>query len=170
MKELIKISNNKMEAVPLTSNKNKIRFASYDDSSSHAEPVQGADSNEGESRALLQRQAQVARLDDELNFQDGIIKDRDTQIRALHGEIVQVNEIFKDLARIVGEQGTMIDSIQNNISSANTNVEAGLNEVKEADKHQQSSRKKLCFLAIFVTVIVAVIVVVLVVTLGGKKS
>jgi len=77
--------------------------------------------------------------------------------------VVQVNEIFRDIARLVEDQGEMIDNIQTNIVTASDHVEAGLKEVKEADKSQQSSRKKLCFLAIFVTVIVAIVIIVVVV-------
>jgi len=109
-------------------------------------------------------------LDDELDFQDNIIKERDTQIKTIQGQMVQVNEIFRDLAKLVEDQGEMIDNIQTNIVSASQNVESGLKEVKEADKSQQSSRKKLCILAIIVTVIVAVVVIVVVLVTTGKKQ
>jgi len=103
------------------------------------------------------------KLDEELEVEDEIIQNRARHIKEIQGQVVQVNEIFRDIARLVEDQGEMIDNIQTNIVTASDHVESGLKEVKEADKSQQSSRKKLCFLAIFVTVIVAIVIIVVVV-------
>jgi len=155
LRELVKIANDKADNTPIPADRsgrdnNQSLYSSSSD-------------NNDENRVLLQRQQEHAQLEDDLDFQDSIVKDRDQQIRAIQGQMVQVNEIFRDLAKLVEDQGEMIDNIQTNIVSASQNVEAGLKEVKDADKSQQSSRKKLCFLAIFVTVLVAIVVIVVVV-------
>jgi len=108
-----------------------------------------------------QRRNDMFQLQDELDFQDSIIHDRDQNIKVIQGQMIEVNEIFRDLAKLVEDQGQMIDNIQTNISSAGTNVETAVSEVKDASKYQQSSRKKICFVMIFITVVVAIIIVVI---------
>eukprot|EP01125_Pyxidicula_operculata_P006436 TRINITY_DN2229_c0_g1_i1.p1 TRINITY_DN2229_c0_g1~~TRINITY_DN2229_c0_g1_i1.p1 ORF type:complete len:249 (-),score=51.02 TRINITY_DN2229_c0_g1_i1:35-781(-) len=121
------------------------------------------DQDDDDERFIPNRDVQ---LQDDVEMSDSIIYEREQEIKHIAGQMVEVNEIFKDLARIVEDQSLMVDHIQSNISSANANVKAGTSELQDASKYQSSSRKKLCFLAIFLTVVVAVIIVVLVVTLG----
>lgn len=47
-------------------------------------------------------------LDNEIAFNDAIIEERDLGIQEVQQQIGEVNEIFKDLAVLVHEQGTMI--------------------------------------------------------------
>jgi len=127
---------------------------------------------DGDQQGLLasgrQDDTQI-QLDDDLDMQDDIIRDRNRHIKTIHGQMVQVNEIFQDIARLVQDQSETIDSIQTNIVTASDHVDSGVKEIKDADKSQQSSRKKLCFLAIFITVVVAVVIIA-VVLLSRKSS
>ena len=102
--------------------------------------------------------------------------------------MIEVNDIFKDLARLVEEQGEMVDNIQTNISTAATHVETGVDEIKKANEYQQSSRKKLIFIVVrlslrcdavcacrliwffWVVVVVFVVVVVVVVLIVTRKK
>lgn len=47
-------------------------------------------------------------LDNEIAFNEAIIEERDQGIHEIQQQIGEVNEIFKDLAVLVHEQGTMI--------------------------------------------------------------
>lgn len=47
-------------------------------------------------------------LDNEIAFNEAIIEERDLGIQEVQQQIGEVNEIFKDLAVLVHEQGTMI--------------------------------------------------------------
>ncbi|XP_072078180.1 syntaxin-21-like [Arachis hypogaea] len=72
-----------------------------------------ADANSGktpEQRALLVefRRQEVLFLDNEIVFNEAIIEEREHGIQAIQQQIGEVNEIFKDLAVLVHEQGTMI--------------------------------------------------------------
>ena len=84
------------------------------------------------------------------------IQERNEALRELEQNIVDVNAIFKDLAVIVHEQGDMIgesfkkstkinftnfciwflDSIENNVVSAQMQVEDAGTQLREAVKHQ----------------------------------
>jgi len=101
-------------------------------------------------------------VEDDLEFQNSIVRERDNEIRAIQGQMVEVNEIFRDLAKLVEDQGEMIDNIQTSIITAATNVDDGVKAVIQADSSQQSTRKKLCFLAVIITIIIAIVIVVVV--------
>lgn len=47
-------------------------------------------------------------MDNEISFNEAIIDERDQGIQEIQDQIGEVNEIFKDLAVLVHEQGVMI--------------------------------------------------------------
>lgn len=47
-------------------------------------------------------------MDNEISFNEAIIDERDQGIEEIQNQIGEVNEIFKDLAVLVHEQGAMI--------------------------------------------------------------
>lgn len=47
-------------------------------------------------------------MDNEITFNEAIIEERDQGIQEIQHQIGEVNEIFKDLAVLVHEQGAMI--------------------------------------------------------------
>lgn len=51
---------------------------------------------------------EVLLLDNEISFNEAIIDERDQGIQEIQDQIGEVNEIFKDLAVLVHEQGVMI--------------------------------------------------------------
>lgn len=51
---------------------------------------------------------EVLLLDNEIAFNEAIIDERDQGIEEIQNQIGEVNEIFKDLAVLVHEQGAMI--------------------------------------------------------------
>jgi len=122
---------------------------------------------------LLARQREeqeLVTLQDETDFQDAIIYEREKEIKEIQVQMIQVNEIFKDLAKLVEDQGEMVDNIQTNISNVAAHVGTAVVEVKDAHTMQQSSRKKYCYLAIAITLIVAILVGVVVIVLKVREN
>jgi len=127
--------------------------------------------DEDKESLLVRRQEQeFQQLEDDSSFQDSIIKEREREIKDIQVQMIQVNEIFKDLAKLVEDQGEMIDNIQTNISHASANVESAADEVSEANKLGQSARRKYCYLALIVTIIVAVLVGIVVIVVKTKEN
>lgn len=56
----------------------------------------------------LRCRQEVLLLDNEISFNEAIIEEREQGIQEIQQQIGEVNEIFKDLAVLVHEQGTMI--------------------------------------------------------------
>ncbi|XP_071225066.1 syntaxin-12-like isoform X3 [Salvelinus alpinus] len=61
-----------------------------------------------------------------------LIKERETNIRQLESDILDVNQIFKDLAVMIHDQGEVIDSIEANVESAEVHVDRGTEQLQRA--------------------------------------
>ncbi|KAK6140969.1 hypothetical protein DH2020_025287 [Rehmannia glutinosa] len=94
-----------------------------------------------EQRALLveSRRQEVLLLDNEIAFNEAIIDEREQGIQEIQQQIGEVNEIFKDLAVLVHEQGTMIDDIGSNIEGAHAATAQGKSQLVKAAKTQRSN-------------------------------
>jgi syntaxin 7 len=60
----------------------------------------------------VSRQEDFIQLENETVFNEAVIEEREQGIREIHQQIGEVNEIFKDLAVLVHEQGYMIGSCE----------------------------------------------------------
>ncbi|XP_063968012.1 syntaxin-7-like isoform X3 [Lytechinus pictus] len=89
------------------------------------------------------------------------IKERESQLKKLESDILDVNQIFKDLATMVHEQGDMIDSIEANVESAEVHVEQANTQLEKAVTYQSKARRKKFLLLICVLVLIVVIALII---------
>ncbi|XP_018646529.1 Syntaxin-12, putative [Schistosoma mansoni] len=66
------------------------------------------------------------------------------EMEQLESDIVQVNELFTTLATYIHDQGTLVDSIGDNIEVAYEQVQSGTEQLSTATKHRKSARRKKC--------------------------
>jgi len=119
------------------------------------------DPHDFEKQGLIEAQrSQQLQLDNERQFMDALIADREQGIKEIEKTVVEVNEIFRDLSHLVQEQGVMIDNIESNIETSVVKTSEGVEDLRKANEYQKSSRNKMCCLALIILIIAAVIVVV----------
>ncbi|GAB5571893.1 syntaxin-7 isoform X1 [Prionailurus iriomotensis] len=105
----------------------------------------------------VQAQPQVQVQDEEITEDDlRLIHERESSIRQLEADIMDINEIFKDLGMMIHEQGDVIDSIEANVENAEVHVQQANQQLSRAAEYQRKSRKTLCII-IFIIVIGLVI-------------
>uniref|UniRef100_A0A0K0DAD1 t-SNARE coiled-coil homology domain-containing protein n=1 Tax=Angiostrongylus cantonensis TaxID=6313 RepID=A0A0K0DAD1_ANGCA len=68
-----------------------------------------------------------------------------------------VNQIFADLARIVHDQGDVVDSIEANVEHAQIHVEQASNNLQQAVYYNQKARQKKMLLFAFFMILVLII-------------
>ncbi|XP_076341415.1 syntaxin-7-like isoform X2 [Tachypleus tridentatus] len=93
-----------------------------------------------------------------------LLEEREQAVKKLESDIVDVNQIFKDLASMVHEQGDMIDSIEANVESTSIKVEEGTQHLVKARQHQAKARKKKCCLLVFGLIVISAVVLVIIFT------
>ncbi|XP_066031402.1 t-SNARE domain-containing protein 1 isoform X4 [Chamaea fasciata] len=76
-------------------------------------------------------------------------------------DMLDVNQIIKDLASMVHEQGDTIDSIEANIEASSSNVESANEQLAKASQHQLRARKmKCCLLSIALAVLLLIVIII----------
>ncbi|XP_058224473.1 syntaxin-22-like isoform X1 [Rhododendron vialii] len=117
-----------------------------------------------EQRALLveSRRQEVLLLDNEVAFNEVIIDEREQGIHEIQQQIGEVNEIFKDLAVLVHEQGTVIDDIGANIEGSHAATAQGKSQLNQAAKTQKSNSSLTCLLLVIFGIVILIVVIVLV--------
>eukprot|EP01117_Protostelium_nocturnum_P012418 TRINITY_DN4586_c0_g1_i1.p1 TRINITY_DN4586_c0_g1~~TRINITY_DN4586_c0_g1_i1.p1 ORF type:complete len:291 (-),score=104.46 TRINITY_DN4586_c0_g1_i1:109-981(-) len=96
-------------------------------------------------------------LQSEIDYNETIIKERDQDIRKVETAIVELHDIFQDVANLVDSQQGMIDNIESNIEDATENTTVGLTELGQAATYQKKSRTKMCCLLLIFVIILAVV-------------
>uniref|UniRef100_A0A0C9S859 TSA: Wollemia nobilis Ref_Wollemi_Transcript_5736_1229 transcribed RNA sequence n=1 Tax=Wollemia nobilis TaxID=56998 RepID=A0A0C9S859_9CONI len=116
-----------------------------------------------EQQALLieSRRQEVLQLENEVVFNEAIIDERDQGIKEIQQQIGEVNEIFKDLAVLVHEQGVMIDDIDSNIDNSYSATVQAKSQLSKASKSQKSNSSLTCLLLVIFGVVLLIIIIVL---------
>lgn len=124
--------------------------------------------DDDDEQRLTEEAEQIAAqksLQRELEFEKEMLLEREQRIQQIESNILDVNEIMRELGAMVHEHGDIINSIENNIENVHGNVELGQQELQKASEYQISHRKKMCFLiAVAVAVIIGIILTVIIIT------
>lgn len=125
--------------------------------------LQAEDTQAQERRALLaeQRRQEVLLLDNEIIFNEALIEERDQGIREIQQQIGEVNEIFKDLAVLVHEQGVMIEDIDTNVETSHVATAQATDQLEKATKSQKSNSSLVCLLLLIFGIILLIVIIVL---------
>ena len=118
---------------------------------------------DGDSPPLQQSQQQEQeqiRLasQDEVDFQDSLIVERESEIRNIEQSVGELNELFRDVAHIVHEQGVGIDSIAGNVQNVAQDTRHADLELRSANRYQKSARGKACCLLVILAIVLVIIV------------
>lgn len=96
--------------------------------------------------------------EEEIQFSERIIAQREADIRDIEHGITELNEIFKDLGSIVVEQGEHIDNIEANISNTTTHVINADEELDRANRYHKGAKKRAFWLTLILSCIILLMV------------
>ncbi|KAL0811646.1 hypothetical protein ABMA28_009098 [Loxostege sticticalis] len=117
--------------------------------------------NDDQTNETFQKQTQKQML----LFQEEntrMVAEREQEVNQIVRSIVDLNDIFKDLAHMVHEQGTVLDRIDYNIEQTQVQVHEGYKQLQKAERYQKKNRKMHCILILAVTIIILVILLIIV--------
>eukprot|EP00884_Botryococcus_braunii_P007879 jgi/Botrbrau1/17092/Bobra.0399s0002.1 len=90
------------------------------------------------------------------------IQERHEAVKELERSLLDLHQIFLDMAVLVEAQGEMLDNIEAQVAKAKDHVESGVTHLVEAKKLQKSTRRLMCCAIIVLLIIIAVIVILVV--------
>uniref|UniRef100_A0A0X3Q1Y7 Syntaxin-16 n=2 Tax=Schistocephalus solidus TaxID=70667 RepID=A0A0X3Q1Y7_SCHSO len=71
------------------------------------------------------------------------VTQREQEITQIVRSIHELNEIFRDVAQLVVDQGTIVDRIDYNVEQTQVRVQEALKQLTKAQSHQRKNRKLL---------------------------
>lgn len=120
----------------------------------------------GENDLLLQEQEfeEQHRMANqgEVDFQESLIIERENEIRNIEQSVGELNELFRDVAHIVTEQGGQLDMISDNIQNVAHDTRGANVELRSASRYQKNARNRACCLFVILAVILTIIVLAIV--------
>ena len=113
-----------------------------------------------EPQQLQEQQQEQPRLasQDEVDFQESLIVERESEIRNIEQSVGELNELFRDVAHIVREQGESFDVIENNVQNTVTDTRHADLELRSANKYQKQARGKACCLLLILALVLVIII------------
>lgn len=87
------------------------------------------------------------------------IQERHDAVRDVEKKLLDLQQVFLDMAVLVEAQGDMLDNIESQVSSAVDHVQSGNTALQRAKSLQKSSRKWMCIAILILLIIVVIIVV-----------
>ncbi|KMT02036.1 hypothetical protein BVRB_9g208390 [Beta vulgaris subsp. vulgaris] len=85
------------------------------------------------------------------------IQERHDAIKEIEKNLLELHQVFLDMAALVEAQGQQLNDIATNVNRASSFVSQGVNELVVAKDHQKNSRKWTCIAIILGIVLVIVI-------------
>lgn len=122
----------------------------------------------GEGERFLQRAIAEQHGRGEVQSVVAEIQERHGAVAQLERSLLELQQVFNDMAVLVEAQGEQLNDIEGNVGRARSFVERGREELQVARKHQKSSRKWMC---IGIGIVLAVVlIIVLSIVLSNRSS
>ncbi|KAL9611361.1 MAG: hypothetical protein Q9167_003980 [Letrouitia subvulpina] len=125
-------------------------FSPYSDNEPQQQQQQQQQTQEQEQLRLASQ--------DEVDFQESMIIERESEIRNIEQSVGELNELFRDVAHIVREQGEELNTIDANVQSVRGDTQQADIELRSASRYQKASRNKACCLLLVLAVVLIIII------------
>ncbi|XP_022978235.1 syntaxin-related protein KNOLLE-like [Cucurbita maxima] len=96
------------------------------------------------------------------------IQDRHGAAKEIEKSLLELHQVFLDMAVMVEAQGEKMDNIEHHVMNASQYVRDGTKELKSAKELQRSSRKCMCLGILLLLLIILVVVVPIGVSFGSS--
>ena len=94
----------------------------------------------------------------EIDYQEDIIRERESGINHIHRDVNRINQLFQDVAIHVTQQGESLDHIEANVTSARDQTANANRQLRTASERGPSVRRNLfCLLLVFVLILFVIV-------------
>lgn len=87
-----------------------------------------------------------------------MIIERESEIRNIEQSVGELNELFRDVAHMVHDQGQVLDVISDNVTNTRDDTRNADQQLRQASRHQKSARGKACCLLIILVIVLTVVI------------
>ncbi|POR37990.1 Syntaxin-12, partial [Tolypocladium paradoxum] len=135
---------------------------------SAARAAQGSEAGHAPDQAgapleqLQQQELSQLAPQDEVDFQEALIIEREEEIRNIEQGVGDLNVLFRQVAQIVDEQEVGIRTIADNVENVQDNTRQADIETRQAARYQKAARNKSCCLLLILAVILTIVILAIV--------
>lgn len=87
------------------------------------------------------------------------IQERQNAVRDIEKKLLELHQVFLDMAVLVEAQGELLDNIETQLSKAVEHVNTGTAALQKAKQFQRGTRKCMCIAMIVLLIVIVIIVV-----------
>lgn len=127
--------------------------AALNDAQSPSDERSGGDFGQQQEQEQLRLANQ-----EEVDFQENLIVERESEIRNIEQSVGELNELFRDVAHMVHEQGAQLDIIEENVEVTHDSSRGAHVNLKQASNYQKSARSKACILLLILAIVLVIII------------
>ncbi|KAF2355692.1 Target SNARE coiled-coil domain [Trinorchestia longiramus] len=92
--------------------------------------------------------------------QSAVIAGREKAVQSILRSTLRLNQLFRDVAHLVHEQGTLVDRIDCNIETTSVKVREGREQLQKAHHHQKKNRNLICILSLAAAIVILILLLV----------
>ncbi|KAF4972556.1 hypothetical protein FSARC_903 [Fusarium sarcochroum] len=123
------------------------------------EPTEGGAQSDTQLEQLQQQEQQIQSApQDEVDFQEALIIEREEEIRNIEQGVGDLNVLFRQVAQIVNEQGEQLGTIADNVENVRDDTRQADVENRQAARYQKAARNKSCCLLLILAVILTIVI------------
>jgi len=89
------------------------------------------------------------------------VQSRDKEIADIAKSIEELGAIFKELAVLVIDQGTILDRIDYNMEAVVEHTKTGIQQLEKAEKHQKNARPMKCIICLLCVIAVLLLILIM---------
>ncbi len=89
------------------------------------------------------------------------VQSRDKEIAQIASSIQELGTIFKELAVLVIDQGTILDRIDYNMETVVESTKEGISQLEKAEKSQKNARPMKCIMCLSITIFILLLILIL---------
>jgi len=86
------------------------------------------------------------------------VQEKHKDIQRLESSIQELHQLFVDLSVLVESQGELLDQIEYSVSQSLSYTKTGVKELESANVYARKSRKKMCYIVVFLLVVAIFVV------------
>eukprot|EP00922_Rhytidocystis_sp_ex-Travisia-forbesii_P033497 GHVS01049761.1.p1 GENE.GHVS01049761.1~~GHVS01049761.1.p1 ORF type:complete len:309 (+),score=45.72 GHVS01049761.1:237-1163(+) len=111
----------------------------------------------GDMTAAVAVRARISGSNQSLKNALSDIQDKYRDIRRLEQSVTELHQMFVEIATLVEHQGELLDQIEFSVSQAKDYTEKAEAELVVARKHQESAKKRMCWITICLIILGVII-------------
>ena len=89
------------------------------------------------------------------------VQSRDKEIAQIASSIQELGTIFKELAVLVIDQGTILDRIDYNMETVVESTKEGISHLEKAERSQKNARPMKCIICLSITIFILLLILIL---------